>query len=406
MVFQKFFQKFFLKPKVQKTGEGLLYRDRRGHQDVELSFYGKGLSLPDSLATLEPIHPGEAQQGMSASMMGVWESIRQAAPTAAANIAFHSQTHMVVKVSGELAPAKDVLGGFRGFSTAGGLIKENAILFDPSKLATVLTGAAVWQIASIIVAQKHLADISASLRRVESKVDELQKYLEADRLAMLRSRYMYLLDLHATASRFGLPEEARGKLEDLDIEFAQIVLSIAAQIQREVDAVISEARIGTQKTTNEAMAKYQKVDRLVGELAFSLEAWTSTLMLKSAHTLGGASDCFLLSRVESTRKIVDDVERLLDRLRHTATNDIGKIDSWFNTASTLVERRRSVSDIVKGAEELTETTIRRSLAALEETVAIAKGHDVAHTIVVTLDNGQPTQIAIAPFTQEAPKLLA
>ena len=99
---------------------------------------------------------------------------------------------MEVVIDGELVRSSSG-EGFRAFAlSANGRIAEHATLMDASNLANTVNAAAVWQIASVVVAQKHLADISQKLGEVIRSVDEIQKYMHAERRARIVATHMYL----------------------------------------------------------------------------------------------------------------------------------------------------------------------------------------------------------------------
>ena len=67
---------------------------------------------------------------------------------------------MEVVINGDLVQASDG-DGLRAFAMESGHIKEHARLFDVQKLQNAINAAAIWQVASVVVAQKHLANASA-----------------------------------------------------------------------------------------------------------------------------------------------------------------------------------------------------------------------------------------------------
>ena len=71
---------------------------------------------------------------------------------------------MEVVVDGTLARAADGSGLLPFVRGPNGRIVEQARLFDAANLQRMVSAAALWQVASVIVAQKHLADISGRLK--------------------------------------------------------------------------------------------------------------------------------------------------------------------------------------------------------------------------------------------------
>ena len=102
-----------------------------------------------------------------------------AVPTAgiAGNVA--SSGYYVVESSGALMNASG--GGFRGMVRGSKGIQEHATLFKADQLSTLVNMAALWQIASVALAQKHLHDIGKTLKSIESGIKEITKILKRER---------------------------------------------------------------------------------------------------------------------------------------------------------------------------------------------------------------------------------
>ena len=58
-------------------------------------------------------------------------------------------------------------------------IVEQSRLFEPSRLTALVDVALIWRLASIVVAQKYLADISATLRNIEKGISSISECVNA-----------------------------------------------------------------------------------------------------------------------------------------------------------------------------------------------------------------------------------
>lgn len=98
-----------------------------------------------------------------------------------------SKQIMEVVINGSLAKAADG-NGLRAFSrTADGKFIEHARLYNADTLSKMVNMAAVWQIASVVVAQKHLADINKKLEELQDGVDRIVSFQEDERETRLLS---------------------------------------------------------------------------------------------------------------------------------------------------------------------------------------------------------------------------
>ncbi|MDE0417115.1 MAG: hypothetical protein OXI95_09305 [bacterium] len=87
--------------------------------------------------------------------------------------------YYIVESSGPLMNASS--GGFRGMVRDSKGIREHATLHKADQLSSLVNMAALWQIASVILTQKHLHDISKTLKSIESGVREVIRHQKGER---------------------------------------------------------------------------------------------------------------------------------------------------------------------------------------------------------------------------------
>ena len=118
--------------------------------------------------------------------------------------------------------AKDGVG-LRAWSVgSNNKISEHAKLFEAEKLQNLISAAAVWQIASVIVAQKHLADISVKLDAIYKGVQDVAHFLDEARRAKVLGTFEYLRGAAMTIGNGELSTAIRTELESCDRELLQI----------------------------------------------------------------------------------------------------------------------------------------------------------------------------------------
>ncbi len=91
----------------------------------------------------------------------------------------------------ESVPAGDG-NGLRAFTVIADGIKEHARVFEVENLQNMINAAAIWQIASVVVAQKHLTDINKKLDEIKDGVLGISRFLDNQRKSRIRSTYDYL----------------------------------------------------------------------------------------------------------------------------------------------------------------------------------------------------------------------
>jgi len=117
-----------------------------------------------------------------------------------------------------------------------GLIKELARL-DPGSVTAVANAAAFWQIASVIVAQKQLADINAKLSAIVSTLDEIKAFLEAERTAKITGSLDYLKQVVACIKTGEIPAPATQQIEDIERDLLSVQDHILADYRRLIEDI-------------------------------------------------------------------------------------------------------------------------------------------------------------------------
>lgn len=98
-----------------------------------------------------------------------------------------NKTIMEVVIHGNLAKAADG-NGLRAFSRASnGQFTEHARLYNTDSLSKIVSTAAVWQIASVVVAQKHLADINKKLENLQDGVNRISDFQQMERKSKIQA---------------------------------------------------------------------------------------------------------------------------------------------------------------------------------------------------------------------------
>lgn len=154
--------------------------------------------------------------------------ILQAVPGLGAAMQQSGGEYLRVVVNGPLAAAADG-NGLRGWVHDGRHITEQARFFEDPKLQNLVNSAAIFNIASTVVAQKHLADISKRLDAIEQGVAAIQNTLVNVRRANITGAVAYLRQVAGAVICGSQTPSIRHKLEDLE------VLLISTQHHLETD---------------------------------------------------------------------------------------------------------------------------------------------------------------------------
>lgn len=273
----------------------------------------------------------------------------------------HAGRHLMeVVINGDLVRAADGVG-FRAMARGVNGITENARLFESDDLSTVVNAAAVWQVASVLVAQKHLADISAKLKSIEIGIEHLSAFLDSERRSRITGTYGYLQQLYSALNSGHLPMQAATELEAAERDLLSIFDHLTAEYLQEAKRLAPDGdTFGTEDLTNQAVAKVQRLEALASDLQLCLQvrtaAWYVLAVIPDVHGLQ-----------QARRRSIEDARRQLLELAEAGTSsahaESSRIKSFWNKEETLQARRQQVvlagqklhlritSDVSAGASE-------------------------------------------------------
>lgn len=316
------------------------------------------------------------------------EPIMQVAPSVRTAVMANSRRLMEVVVNGDLAAASDG-NGLRAWVTNADGIKEHGRLFEPKSLQNVANATAIWQLASVAVAQKHLADISATLQRVESKVDDIQRYMEADRFTVIQSALNYLRVAKDAVAKGEFLERTRNKLEDFDIELERVGLSLIDQIRRETEGKIEHDTFGSEGEYQSALRKHRSLSRHVEELTFCNEVRLANWYLCSLYP---DQSKMLEPRLTQIRATLEQTNGLRQCLAQAVEADCDKIEAFWNTHDTLVARRNEVRGAAAVGAKALESGGDRCEGLASRLARVGSDRRGVNRLIVESENGIPTSV--------------
>lgn len=246
---------------------------------------------------------------------------------------------MEVVVNGDLVRAADG-NGMRAFVMGGEGIKENARLFEAQKLQNLINAAAIWQIASVVVAQKHLADISQKLDEIKSGVSGISRFLDSQRRSRITSASEYLGQVYVAIQGGELPAASKIQLEDCERDLLEIQDHLVAEYR---DVISEEAKdsdaFGSEDITNNIAKKIQKIDAISEDISLCVKARILCWYVLSLYP----GDLSLKSaRQDSILRSINSYEGLGKDFHKKIQVEIEAVDAFWNTENTLRERKSAL----------------------------------------------------------------
>jgi uncharacterized protein (UPF0216 family) len=289
------------------------------------------LRSPRDFKKAKPI----ALQSTTISELG---ALVQSAPSILVAHQAHGKQLMEVVIKGDLVRAADG-SGFRAFAMAGSKISEQARLFEVNTLQGMINAAAIWQVASVIVAQKHLADISKKLGEIKDRVEAVFQFLDNQRQARIRSTYEYLTQVYTALAAGELPLPARIHLESCERDLLEIQDHLEAEFRQKLEKrVEGNDFIGSRELTDGISTKLDELGKIVEDLELCLKcriaAWHVLCLYPGEPQMKAARRASIkrsLSALEALRQEMAAVRR-----------EIRAVDAIFNLESTLRARRKTL----------------------------------------------------------------
>lgn len=272
-------------------------------------------------------------------------ALLQAAPGALVAGEASRKRILEVVVNGDLVRAADG-NGMRAFVTGGKGIKENARLFEVQNLQNIINAAAIWQIASVVVAQKHLADISKKLDEIKSGISGISRFLDSQRRSRITSTSEYLGQVYFAIQSGELPAASKIQLEDCERD----LLGIQDHLVAEYKDVLSERAkdsdtFGSEDITNNIGKKIQNINAISEDIALCVKARILCWYVLSLYP----GDLSLKSaRRDSILRSINSYEGLGKEFHEKMLAEIEAVKAFWTTEKTLRTRKLVLKDQSNG----------------------------------------------------------
>ncbi|GAB3630346.1 hypothetical protein PTE30175_03582 [Pandoraea terrae] len=333
----------------EKPDSGLTTVPSAGQRSNEAHANPSGIAIVDAAsAPLVTIRASDSSEafGRAKSVstddgtMGRLSGLLQAAPSVLVASEASGKQLMEVVINGDLIRAADG-NGLRAIAMGPDGIKEHARLFEVKNLQNMINAAAVWQIASVVVAQKHLADISKKLDEIKAGVQNLSSFLDEERRSRIEATYEYLSQAYRAIKAGELPLAIRAELESCERELLAIELHLDKEYRRVVEKKVKHTE--TLGTGDLAADIERKIDGLA-QLGQDIELCLKT-RIAAWHVLSlyPGEPQLKLERRASIERSIEGIESLVPYTSTELAGEIGGIKSAWNRESTLAERRTKLS---------------------------------------------------------------
>lgn len=325
-------------------------------------------------------------------LMSRMSACLQAVPSLLVQQAHQGRHLMEVAINSPLANAANGSHFLPFARGADGKIIEQAKLFKPENLNSLVNAAAVWQVASVVVAQKHLADISAKLDEIKQGIDDLKDMFQDKLDGDIEGTYRYLRSVAKSFEMGEVPKFARIELESCRRELLQTESALIKMFKRRLDQVIEHKEtVGTENLLTDTLRRYSELDKITTSLTtcFKTEALAWHVL-----SLFPGEEAMAEVWKEETLESMAAFARMQETIKKTANEDVSRFKSFFNLESTLEERRAQVRERAGKAASAIAHSASQFQSGMAQTALRLEHNNDSIRLVVEFIDGQIQQVRV------------
>lgn len=267
-------------------------------------------------------------------------SLLQFVPAVATATEVGTTRYMEVIINGPLAEAAE--GDYRAWTLENGKIKKHAILKDPSRLKNIVNAAALFQVASVVVAQKHLADINTKLDEIKLSVVRIYEFLQVQRQSALTGAIDYFEEAAVSVLGGEQIDSVRIQLENKESDLLIIQNSLVNEIGNESQRTMTLKdgdSFGSKGMQTEIDKQLLHVFSLYEQLLLCIRARVYGLQLLMLFPGDEVLKKVRKANIIKALGSLDEQGNILKNTDAIIRKKIKMLDSLWNSSTTLNERK-------------------------------------------------------------------
>lgn len=249
-----------------------------------------------------------------------------------------------------------------------------------------MNAAAVWQVASVVVAQKHLADISAKLDQIVKGIDKLSEFLDTERRSNITGTYSYLKQVADAIQGGEISTAARAQLEGCERDLLSIQDYLIAEAGSTLQEEIKHSEtFGTESLAEDLRKRFDALTSLADDLRLCIK--TRILAWHIMSLVPGEAQIKLAREKDIIRGIAE-LSNLESALEATLNHDLTKIRSRLNRASTIEQRKAAIRTSAQSARASLKLTRDDCRDSVTTSATMLLTHDQPITLFALVENGE------------------
>lgn len=291
---------------------------------------------------------------------------------------------MEVTINGNLVRAADG-NGFRAFTMAENRIRENAHLFEVGNLQNMINATAIWQIASVVVAQKHLADISRKLDEIIGGISGISMFLDDQRKSRIEATYAYLGQAIQAIQAGELSTNIRDQLENCERELLEIQIHLGKEYRRMLDKQVEHKEMfGTGDLASGIERKISVLNELARDMTLCIR---TRIAAWHVFALYPGEPQLKMARKISIQQSIDSIQDLSPSLSNQINSEISNIKAIFNFSSTLEERQKNLKTTLNLSKQELANQYHSGNDEINNTSKLMLQHDEPSRLLFQFEDG-------------------
>jgi hypothetical protein len=315
-------------------------------QPIELYF---GKSERESRVTITALKASDLPLtrhaiDVAGTKLGELRPLLQLVPSVLTAAEFGKSDYMRVIVNGPLAVSRDAHSFLPFVRGADGKVSELARLQDTGRLCEIVNTAMVWQFASVIVAQKHLADINKKLDEIKQGIEDILTFLEAERTSKIRGALRYLDQAIQNIMQGEFDEALRHQLESVERDLTSVQDHLESELMdvtQKIAGIEHGEVFGTGDFTRKIKEHQDRIFRVQQQWILCVRARVANWQVLSAFP--GVQPLAII-RKDEVLKSIEEVTALHPQMHEKMRSKIGEVDAILNLQKTIDERKSSLEN--------------------------------------------------------------
>jgi hypothetical protein len=317
------------------------YSGKSEIQPIELYFGNSESECSVSISALKPSDIPKRRRALdvSGTKLSKLNPLLQLVSPVLTAAEFGGGDYMRIIVNGPLAVSRDAHFFLPFVRGTDGKVSELARLQDAGRLCEIVNTALVWQFASVIVAQKHLADINKKLDEIRQGIEDILTFLEAERASKIRGALRYLDQAIQNIMQGEFDEALRHHLESVERDLTSVQAHLESELKDmtgKIAGIEHRDVFGTGDFTSKIKTHQDRIYGVQQEWILCVRARVANWQVLSAFP--GVQPLVII-RKDDILKSIEEVTAFHPQLNEKMRTKIAEIDAIFNLQETIRERK-------------------------------------------------------------------